>query len=208
MTSRPHGADHEHAIDLDGALDFINTLDLDDGQLVEHLAEPADAASWLRDHGLIHDAEARSWAAADLDRTRAVRAALRDVVDSVVLEREPAAGSIRLVNEVLDLRPREQLELEDGNLRIGHRHVASPASEALVPIAEAIVDELASGRPDRFRICANDSCRWTFFDASPTGRRRWCDMSTCGNRAKAARHRARVKASEGPSGSVAPSTRA
>lgn len=205
MTSRPHGADHDHAIDLDGALDFINTLDLDDGQLVEHFAEPADAASWLRDHGLIHDAEAGSWASADLDRTRAVRAALRDVVDSVVLEREPGVGSIRLVNEVLDLRPRQQLELEGGAVRIGHRHVASPASEALVPIAEAIVDELASGRPDRFRICANDRCQWTFYDASPTGRRRWCDMSTCGNRAKAARHRARVKAAEDRAGSGAQS---
>jgi predicted RNA-binding Zn ribbon-like protein len=35
-----------------------------------------------------------------------------------------------------------------------------------------------------------------FYDESPTGRRRWCDMSTCGNRAKAARHRARRKAAE------------
>ena len=61
-------------------------------------------------------------------------------------------------------------------------------------IAEAIVDELASGRPERFRICANDRCRWTFFDSSPTGRRRWCDMTTCGNQAKAARHRAKAKA--------------
>lgn len=196
MTNRPHGADHDHAIDLHGALDFINTLDLDDGQLVEHFVEPADAASWLREHGLIHDAEARGWAPADLERTRAVRAALKDVVDSIVLEREPAAGSLRLVNEVLDLRPRQALEVEDGRLRIGHRHVASPASEALVPITEAIVEEVASGRPDRFRICANDRCRWTFFDASPTGRRRWCDMATCGNRAKAARHRARVRAAE------------
>ncbi|HEX9739118.1 MAG TPA: CGNR zinc finger domain-containing protein, partial [Candidatus Limnocylindria bacterium] len=30
-------------------------------------------------------------------------------------------------------------------------------------------------------------------DRSPTGRRRWCDMRTCGNQAKAARHRARVR---------------
>jgi predicted RNA-binding Zn ribbon-like protein len=74
--------------------------------------------------------------------------------------------------------------------------VTTRASEALGPIADAIVEELATGHPDRFRICANDQCRWTFFDASPTGRRRWCDMATCGNRAKAARHRARVKAAE------------
>jgi hypothetical protein len=34
-----------------------------------------------------------------------------------------------------------------------------------------------------------------FFDQSRSGRRIWCDMASCGNRAKAARHRARAKAS-------------
>jgi predicted RNA-binding Zn ribbon-like protein len=196
MHARPHGADHHHAIDLDGALDFLNTLGLHEGQLVEHFLQPSDAAGWLRDHGLLDDADARRWTGADLDRARTVRAALRDVVDSLALGRQPTAESIQVVNEVLDLRPRPQLELDDGAVRIGHRHVARPAAEALVAIAEAIVDEIAAGRPERFRICANDHCRWTFFDASPTGRRRWCDMATCGNRAKAARHRAKLRAVE------------
>ena len=39
-----------------------------------------------------------------------------------------------------------------------------------------------------------DACSWRFVDRSPTGRRRWCDMRTCGNRAKVARHRARRRA--------------
>jgi predicted RNA-binding Zn ribbon-like protein len=198
MTFRPQGIEHDHEIDLDGALDFINTLDLDDGVLVEHFQTPADAADWFREHRLIHDRDSHRWTAADLEHTRAVRAALREVVDGVVLDRPPSPESLRLVNEVLDYGPRPQLELKGGEIRIGHRHVSAPPSEALVPIAEAIVDELAAGRPDRFRICANDSCRWTFFDASPTGRRRWCDMKTCGNRAKAARHRAKVKGEAQP----------
>ena len=193
MSFQPQGIEHDHEIDLDGALDFINTLDLDDGQLVEHFQEPADAAAWLLEHRLIHANDGHGWTAADLEHTRSVRAALRDVVDSVVLERAPSPDSLRVVNETLEMGPRPHLDLERGSVRIGHRHVASPAAEALVPIAHAIVSELASGRPDRFRICANDRCAWTFFDASPTGRRRWCDMKTCGNRAKAARHRARVR---------------
>jgi len=194
MQLRPQGIEHAHEIDLDGALDFINTLDLDDGLLVEHFQKPSDAATWFHDHRLIHDLETDTWTDADLARTRAVRAALRDVVDSVVEERAPGSESIRLVNEVLDHGPRPQLELKGTDVRVGHRHVSSPASEALVPIAEAIVGEIATGRPDRFRVCANDQCQWAFFDASPTGRRRWCEMGTCGNRAKAARHRAKVKA--------------
>ena len=56
--------------------------------------------------------------------------------------------------------------------------------------------ELTGGHPERIRICDNDRCRWVFYDTSRTGRRRWCDMATCGNRAKAARHRARAKAGE------------
>jgi len=31
-----------------------------------------------------------------------------------------------------------------------------------------------------------------FFDGTKNGRRRWCDMSSCGNRAKAARHRRKL----------------
>jgi predicted RNA-binding Zn ribbon-like protein len=32
--------------------------------------------------------------------------------------------------------------------------------------------------------CANERCRWMFIDTSKSRRRRWCNMKTCGNRAK------------------------
>ncbi|WP_049575791.1 CGNR zinc finger domain-containing protein [Nocardiopsis sp. SBT366] len=49
-------------------------------------------------------------------------------------------------------------------------------------------------RPDRIRGCANPACVLHFFDTSKNGTRRWCSMSGCGNRAKAARHHARERA--------------
>ena len=185
---------HEHHIDLDSALDFINTLDLDDGQLVEHFTEPADAATWFTEHELVHPEACVDWSTEDLARIKAIRGALRNVVDAVVEHRNPEPGSVDLVNTTLEARRPLRLELDGTACRLGHRHAETPVSDALALIAEALVGELATGRPDRFRICANDRCRWTFFDSSPTGRRRWCDMATCGNQAKAARHRARVKA--------------
>jgi predicted RNA-binding Zn ribbon-like protein len=36
------------------------------------------------------------------------------------------------------------------------------------------------------RFCADERCGWLFLD--PTGRRRWCEMAVCGNRAKARRY--------------------
>lgn len=40
----------------------------------------------------------------------------------------------------------------------------------------------------RLRVCAGVNCGWLFLDSSRNGRRRWCDMTTCGNVAKARRH--------------------
>ena len=41
------------------------------------------------------------------------------------------------------------------------------------------------------RSCADDACGWLFLD--PSGRRRWCEMAVCGNRAKARRYAQRHK---------------
>jgi predicted RNA-binding Zn ribbon-like protein len=50
----------------------------------------------------------------------------------------------------------------------------------------------------RLRQCANAKCRWLFVDDSKGGSRRWCSMSTCGNRAKVQRHALRKAGRELP----------
>jgi predicted RNA-binding Zn ribbon-like protein len=40
--------------------------------------------------------------------------------------------------------------------------------------------------PDRLKICPN--CEWLFLDRSKNRSRSWCDMTICGNRAKARLH--------------------
>ena len=194
-----HPAEHSHGIDLEAALDFLNTLHPGHGrtdeqhQTDEHLERPADAAMWFLEHQLVHPDAGVRINDIELARIRRVRSALREVVDSVVEARTPDADAVHLVNAVLEGRRPTRIELDGSALRIGHRHADTPVDDALALIAEAIVEELASGRPERMRVCANDRCRWAFFDSSPTGRRRWCDMRSCGNQAKAARHRARLR---------------
>ncbi|MFI5231770.1 MAG: CGNR zinc finger domain-containing protein [Gemmatimonadales bacterium] len=62
----------------------------------------------------------------------------------------------------------------------------------MIPIIESAADALVSGELQRVRRCADPRCARVFFDGSRNGTRRWCDMKTCGNRAKAARHRKKV----------------
>ena len=192
-------AEHSHGIDLESALDFLNTLHPGHGrtdeqhQRDEHLANPRDAAMWFLEQDLVHPEAGLLISDTDLARIRRVRSALREVVDAVVEGRRPEAYAVHLVNATLEMRRPTRLELDGSALRIGHRHADTPVDDALALIAEAIIEELATGRPERLRVCANDRCRWAFFDSSPTGRRRWCDMRSCGNQAKAARYRARLK---------------
>lgn len=52
----------------------------------------------------------------------------------------------------------------------------------------------------RAHLCAGDDCGWVFLDRSKAGRRRWCDMATCGNVAKARRHYERQRGGRGARG--------
>ena len=189
---------HEHVVHLDDTFDFINTLEHSADADSDAIATPDAALSWLTEHAVIHADAALAAAAAGnvVDRVHRARAALREVADAVHQRRAPRANALAEVNRTLRSREVVVLEPEEGGVRVGHRHEGDPLDGALARIAQPLVDEVASGRPERLRVCANDACRWVFFDASPTGRRRWCSMASCGNRAKAARHRARRRSTD------------
>jgi predicted RNA-binding Zn ribbon-like protein len=209
LTTRPadhrlHG--HEHAVDLRDNFDFLNTLTLEEGSWVDHLGTAEDALRWIADHQLIHAEPAnglldtyrrdRRRGARDLHRVRHVREALREVSDAVVEARPADDEALAEVNRVLRHRPIPRLSSMPNGVAVGHGHESDPLDDAFARLAEPLVREIATGRPDRLRVCDNDRCRWVFYDTSPTGRRRWCDMASCGNRAKAARHRARTRSAD------------
>ena len=196
---------HAHDVSVDDAFDFLNTDDTDNGFPAEKLPTLDSALDWFVEREVIHGEGAdrlREQAASDpafgqreLDRVHAVRSALREVVQAVIQERPPTTGALATVNRALHAR--QVIELvpsDDACVAVDHRHVGDPVDDALARLADPIVLVLTSGHPDRIRQCEGDTCFWLFYDTSKTHRRRWCDMATCGNRAKAARHRARSKA--------------
>jgi len=65
----------------------------------------------------------------------------------------------------------------------------------LWPIARDAAELLASERVEYVRACASKTCEWVFLDESKNHRRRWCDMTKCGNRAKVKRFYVRQKRS-------------
>jgi predicted RNA-binding Zn ribbon-like protein len=196
-----HTPEHRHAASLDDTFAFLNTFELDGfGKRVEHLGDFTDATAWLEEHGLLHPSKRKpldeagpARAATLLAHVRTVRSALREIVEALVAERPVDQPALATVNGVLRARSVLELVPGEGCVVLGHRHLGDPLDDALAAVAEPLVALIASGDTGRLRICAHDGCSWVFQDASRTGRRRWCSMETCGNRAKAARHRARKR---------------
>ena len=68
------------------------------------------------------------------------------------------------------------------------------ADELAAGVVEAVLRLQAGGGWNRVKVCADASCGRAFVDGSRNRSRHWCDMATCGSRAKmrALRRRARV----------------
>lgn len=63
----------------------------------------------------------------------------------------------------------------------------------LWPVVRSTADLLTSRERDAVRVCESEVCDWLFLDTSKNQSRRWCNMGTCGNKAKAHRHYIRKK---------------
>jgi predicted RNA-binding Zn ribbon-like protein len=200
---------HTHDAGLDASLDLVNTVELTDGRPDDHIPTVDAAVAFLAGHGLAHEPDLRSQARRDGDawlrRIHEARAALRELWDAQVESRTPDARALRTLNELLDLVPRVELRATPVGIEVAHRHAKDdPTGEALARTAAPLVEAIAAGDVARFRICANDGCRWVFEDTSRAGHRRWCDMATCGNRAKVRRFRSRRRDAGGGAGGGAP----
>jgi predicted RNA-binding Zn ribbon-like protein len=64
----------------------------------------------------------------------------------------------------------------------------------LWPVVRSAADLLTSEHElARVKECAAHDCGWLFMDLSKNRSRHWCDMTSCGNRAKARRYYRRTK---------------
>jgi predicted RNA-binding Zn ribbon-like protein len=191
-----------HVASTQDGMDFVNTLDLHPTPH-DHLSSADAALDWLAVHDLMHgtarDSLLREYEESPqrgrqmLGRLHRLRAAMRGVLEATVAGTPPAGQDLDEINRAL--RTHYVYELVPGRdgVTLEHRHQGDPVDGAMARLAESIARELIQGVRERLRICANEQCRWVFLDTSRTGRRKWCSMSTCGNRAKVARHRERQR---------------
>jgi predicted RNA-binding Zn ribbon-like protein len=196
--------------DLDAGVDclaFVNTLD-DRGneRPKELLEEYADVIAFALQTGGLEEPEARQLTAlalahpddavSVLSEAIALRELLYRIFSVVAADHTPESADIELLNG--------ELRAALGNVKLLSLSDAIEWSwlpgadlhRPLWPIVQSAADLLTSAEGGRVRECAAHDCEWLFFDESRNRSRRWCNMQTCGNRAKVDRFRARQRGAE------------
>jgi predicted RNA-binding Zn ribbon-like protein len=178
------------------AVDFVNTHRERWRRHVETLVTPDDLAGWLVQAGVM-DADANASVTQKvLGQARDLREAIDALVVAAIDGRPAPAAAVTLVDDWLVFAgARPQLVVGPGGAPVlTERAAADSPRRALGMVALDAAQMLGTlEQRGRIRICASETCSGRFFDRSPGGRRRWCSMRTCGNEAKARRHRAKAK---------------
>lgn len=184
-------------------LDFVNTLDDRHLKPKELLETYADFARFGEDTGLLDARQVdRLYERSLVEPQRAqevllwgreLREAVHDVFWAILNKRPvPPAALARLNADAQSAAGHMRLVPGKGSFEWRFDDLGE-FDRVLWPIARAAVDLLASEKLPYVRACSSKACEWFFLDTSKGHRRRWCDMTRCGNRAKLQRFYVRKK---------------
>ena len=188
-------------------LDFTHTLDeRGSGHPQELLNSYSDFVSWGLSMHLLTDDEAQhlleeaarhpARASQAFQKAIILREAIYRIFYEIAEDSSPAGADLTTLNARLSeaMSHARIISKEDGFVW-GWDADERALERLLWMIVRSAADLLTSPELDTVRACAAEDCRWLFLDTSKNRSRRWCDMKTCGNRAKARRHYGRKKGS-------------
>ena len=184
-------------------LDFTNTAGREVTAVHEHLLGYADLLRWACQLELLDRARADRLASAAtaspaeaeavLARARELRETIYRIFAAGVHGEGPARDDLERLNGALaEAMKRSRVAPRGEGFAWGWEE--SDALDCMLwPVLRSAAELLTSDGLARIKECGSDTCEWLFLDTTKNRRRRWCEMSSCGNLAKVRRHRARKK---------------
>lgn len=148
------------------------------GDAAERLAAPRLLRLWLHANGLGFSDEVLP---GDLTAAKALRECIHRAGSAVADGGHIAAADVRTLNAA-SRQGNPYRVLEKGKTQWRGASVA----DALSVIAASAIETLGGPDRDRVKACSDERCHGLYVDTSRANNRRWCNMNTCGNRAKKA----------------------
>jgi predicted RNA-binding Zn ribbon-like protein len=191
------------------ALDFLNSVATPIDVEIDWIEDGEGFLEWLAQAQLVPPHVLKALRAqatpGQIDNVAAQARSLREWFRRFVRSRK---GSSLVAKDLQKLEPLNRLlERDERYSQIESRHAAaetnalelqtmrrwrSPES-LLLPIAEALAKFACEEDFSHVKACEGAACTLMFADHTRGRARRWCSMAICGNRAKQAAHRQRLK---------------
>jgi predicted RNA-binding Zn ribbon-like protein len=180
MDSEPRAP---HSLDL--VIDFVNTLDMEEG--TDSIERPETLATWLGERKLLEPGEPLS----ENDHSHAVR--LREAIRALMLENNGEPATDRAGRELELAARRGDLGVHfDPDAAVSLLPGAPGGDGALARLLVPVASALADGSWRRVKACRSADCQWAFYDRSRNRSGVWCEMAVCGNRTKVRTYRAQA----------------
>lgn len=183
------------------AVDLCNTeTDWTGGTPHEYLETYAHFVVWSREVGLLDvGTAARSLAIPSRHRTRAAAVLTRALKFRCALHRVLIGSAATSDWQTIDTEVAANVPAlhlgpaaaPDPEPLAAWSLSAEPLDAPLAAVVWSAAGLLTTARSGDVRACPGAACGWLFLD--PAGRRRWCSMAWCGNRAKVRRHAQRQR---------------
>lgn len=190
-------------------LDFLNSIATPVDQPVDWLDGGDGLVAWLAQANLVPpralNAVTERAAPGELDKVAGQARVLREWFRGFVREhmgwrltpeamRELGPLNELLMRDEIFSRVARRRDINGDRLELQMiRRWRSPES-LLLPIGEALARCVCNEDFAAIRACEGHACTLIFADRTRRRGRRWCSMAVCGNRAKQAAHRNRLKA--------------
>jgi len=172
-------------------LQFTNTVGERKGPgRSERFSSSDDLKSWLQAKGILHpEAATPVEDPRSVERALRLREAIYGIASAIARHGQPDENDLSELNWNVQ-RAVVGAKLEPGNQSLAWNTESQRTTIAgcLGLIALSAAGLFTGIRADRIRECGNETCGWLFLDLSKNRSRKWCDMSDCGNRAKARRY--------------------
>jgi predicted RNA-binding Zn ribbon-like protein len=178
------------------SLDFLNTQIVDDGKPRDLLNNFEDFIEWseavklttpLQSEQLIQHWARQSETKKFFLEVKEFRRALREMVEGITKIKAVKPSTIKMINNFLNqgYGYHELVKTESGFEKRFRANFEKP-QQLMIPIAESAADLISYANPKSIRKCEGRNCILYFHDTTKNHGRRWCSMTACGNRAKAA----------------------
>lgn len=189
------------------ALDFLNSVATPIDVEIDWIEDGDGFLGWLEQARLVPPDVLKTLRAqatpGQIDHVAAQARSLREWFRKFVRSRK---GSPLAAKDLQKLEPLNRLlERDEQFSQIGPRHAGANALELqtmrrwrspellLLPIGEALAKFVCEEDFSHVKACEGAACTLMFADHTRGRARRWCSMAICGNRAKQAAHRQRLK---------------